>query len=169
MGRICMASDEHAASLAFFWPPIPRQIANGVCTIEQVKLAASVWFAEDERDAGFCFTYQPGLVSSQKGSGEMQGRTCGRNIIWILGRKFNQNLCFLLYFLLSPVENDQCHTSQHWIGNGCNYLKAVNLELTLLIRLRFGEWCGGHICCREHSCHGKLGSCVPSAAWEALQ
>lgn len=169
MGRICMASDEHAASLAFCRPPIPRQIANGVCTIEQVKLAASVWFAEDERDAGFCFTYQPGLVSSQKGSGEMQGRTCGRNIIWILGRKFNQNLCFLLYFLLSLVENDQGHTSQHWIGNGCNYLKAVNLELTLLIRLRFGEWCGGHICCREHSCHGKLGSCVPSAAWEALQ
>lgn len=34
------------------------------CTIEQVKLAASVWFSEDERDAGFCFTYQPGLVSS---------------------------------------------------------------------------------------------------------
>lgn len=43
---------------------IPRQIANGVCTIEQVKLAASVWFSEDERDAGFRFTYQPGLVSS---------------------------------------------------------------------------------------------------------
>lgn len=60
---------------------IPRQIANGVCTIEQVKLAASVWFPEDERDAGFYFTYQPGLVSSQKGSGEMQGRTSGRSRI----------------------------------------------------------------------------------------
>lgn len=74
-------TDEHAASQALCRLPIPNQIANGVCTIEQVKLAASLWFSEDETDAGFCFTYQPGLVSSQKGSGEMQGRTSGRSRI----------------------------------------------------------------------------------------
>lgn len=70
-------TDEHAASHALCGLCTPRQIANGVCTIEQVKLAASVWFSEDESDAGFCFTYQPGLVPSQKGRGEMHGRTSG--------------------------------------------------------------------------------------------
>lgn len=74
-------TDEHAALQALCRLPIPNQIANGVCTIEQVKLAASLWFSEDETDAGFCFTYLPGLVSSQKGSGEMQGRTSGRSRI----------------------------------------------------------------------------------------
>lgn len=70
-------ANEHAASHALCGLHIPREIASGVCTIEQVKLAASVRFSEDERDAGFCFTWQPGLVSNDKGSGETQGRTSG--------------------------------------------------------------------------------------------
>lgn len=41
--------NEHAASHALCGLYTPRQIANGVCTIEQVKLAASVWFSKDER------------------------------------------------------------------------------------------------------------------------
>ena len=70
-------ANEHAASHAL----CGLQIANGVCTIEQVKLAASVQFSEDERDAVFCFTWQPGLMSSEKGTGETQGRTSGGNRI----------------------------------------------------------------------------------------
>jgi len=62
-------ADERAASHALCGRHRPRQIASGVCTIEQIKLAASVWFSEDGRDAGFCFTWQPGLVSSEQGSG----------------------------------------------------------------------------------------------------
>lgn len=74
-------TNERAASHALCGLHIPRQIANGICTIEQVKLATSVWFFEDERDAGFCFTWQAGLVSREKSSGETQGRTSGRSRI----------------------------------------------------------------------------------------
>lgn len=74
-------TNERAASHALCGLHIPRQIANGICTIEQVKLATSVWFSEDERDAGFCFTWQAGLVSREKSSGETQGRTLGRSRI----------------------------------------------------------------------------------------
>lgn len=70
-------TNEHAASHALCGLHAPGQIANGVCTIEQVKLAASLWFSKDERNTGFCFTWQPGLVSSEKGSGGIQGRTSG--------------------------------------------------------------------------------------------
>lgn len=65
------STNEHAASHALCGLCTPRQIANGVCTIEPVKLAASVWFSKDERDVGFRFTWQPGLVFCEKGSGEM--------------------------------------------------------------------------------------------------
>lgn len=67
------------------------------------------------------------------------------------------------------MEDDQCHTSKRLIGDGCNYFEAVNLKLPLLISLRLGEWRGGHICCGEHSSHGRLCSHVPSTAWETLQ
>lgn len=89
---------------------IPRQIANGVCTIEQVKLAASVWFSEDERDAGFRFTYQPGLVSSQRVVEMCRTEHLVEADLGDWEESFNQNLYFLLCFLPSLVENDQCHT-----------------------------------------------------------
>lgn len=105
------ATDEHAASHALCGLCIPRQIANGVCTIEQVKLAASVWFSEDERDAGFRFTYQPGLVSSQRVVEMCRTEHLVEADLGDWEESFNQNLYFLLCFLPSLVENDQCHTS----------------------------------------------------------
>lgn len=96
-----------------------------------------MWFSEDERILGFV------LLGSQTWClvRRVVERCTAEHLVeaeFIDGKEsFSQNLYFLSTWP-SLAEDDQCHTSKCWIGDGCNYLEAVNLQLALLVSLRLG-------------------------------